>query len=226
MPKPSASARSAGGRRVPAKKNRPFWKKAGWSKPPTKLNDINLNIHLLTILANGESDSRAYDAIREYEIENGFEKEYLINYARHSADTEVQFDREKVNTSADNGSFHAWIRKADGTIRDPHFPEYDTLVKMPNCDASQKVYHEWTPEQQEAKLKNSIPRIMKNIRANMEANDKTMEYICQRMVNRPAFRSCIINAFAYKYTHPDSEIVIGNMGFRNRKTPHLIWWEY
>jgi hypothetical protein len=224
----STSARSVGGRRVAnSKKSVPFWKKIGFDAPPKGFDPV-IALGSLNALTNadGGATPKTYKQLTQYELENGIPAGKMVNFVRHAGCLKTKFAMEGVNTSADNGTFHAWIRRPDGTIYDPHFEEYEDLAEMPNCDALQKVYHEWSPAQQKEKLTNSIPRIMRNIRANMEANGMTMREIAEVFCERPGFRSCIINAYCYKLIHPDSEIVIGHMGFRNKKTPEIVWWEY
>lgn len=226
---PSAkSAKNAGGRRVAkSKKSIPFWKKVGFDPPPKTFDPIMAMsaVKALTGLV-ATKDAFTYQKLTQFEIDNNIPSGKLVNFVRHAGKPESQFAMEGVNTSCDNGVFHAWVRRPDGTIYDPHFPEYDSMAEMSNCDASQKVYHEWTSAQQKEKLNNSIPRIMTNIRKNMETNGMTMKEVAEFFCESPGFRSCIINAYCYKLIHPDSEIVIGHMGWRNIKTPDIVWWEY
>ena len=222
------ATRTAGGRRIPTKKRKkatPLWELAGFPPPPSK-NSTNAMLACAAVLvADRDKKIPTATLLRKAEIDNNLEEDTLLNIIRHKVQPSM-WDREPVNTDGDNGVFHAWIRKADGSIIDPHFPTYDLQAKMMNCNPHDKAYHEWTEEQQKEKLSNSIPRIMRNIRKNMEDNGLTQKEIAQIFVDKPAFRSCIINAFCYKIIHPDAEIVIGNMGYRNFKTPSLIWWEY
>ena len=224
MNAPSRSKRSS-------KKSIPFWKQIGWDAPPNDRGSVEFaELGMKAIVALSNAGSATYDALRQYEIDNGLPDGKLINWVRHSQGNSRslghRFAKEPINTSASGMCFHAWIRKPDGSIHDPHFKEYELMMKMPNCDANEKVYDEWSPSQQKEKLRNEMPSLIDTMKLNMDENNQTKKEIAEFLIANPQYRACIFNAFCYKIIHPECEIVIGHMGFRNKKTPSIIWWEY
>lgn len=217
-------------RSTPSKKSVPFWKQIGWDAPPKGKGSQEYcmnGIRAASAVASDMSGDDIYETLRQYEMDNDLTDGSLVNWVRHSQGNSIRrFAKEPIDTSANGMCFHAWIRKPDGSIHDPHFKEYDWMMKMPNCDANEKVYDEWSPTQQKEKLRNEMPSLIDVMKDNREINNSTNTEIAEFLIANPQYRACIFNAFCYKIIHPDCEIVIGNMGFRNKKTPSIIWWEY
>lgn len=217
-------------RSTPSKKSVPFWKQIGWDAPPKGKGSQEYcmnGIRAASAVASDMSGDDIYETLRQYEMDNDLTDGSLVNWVRHSqGNSRHRFAKEPIDTSANGMCFHAWIRKPDGSIHDPHFVEYDYMMKMPNCDANEKVYEEWSPTQQKEKLRNEMPSLIDTMKINMEEHNETKKHIAEVLIANPQYRACIFNAFCYKIIHPDCEIVIGHMGFRNKKTPSIIWWEY
>lgn len=193
----------------------------GWT--PQKI--INIITPLASIEEEAEGELCLYDELRKLEIHHKVPKELFVKFVRNM-NPNGRWVKREVNTDHDNGSFHMWLEDEDGTIIDPHFPQYDKLCKMPACDPQQKVYVKWSEEQIAEKLRNLIPWIMETIRGNAERNGVPKELIIATIATSPQFRGCPVNAWCMKVLRPELKVCIGNMGFRSIEHRDKIWWEY
>lgn len=185
-------------------------------------------INLLSSLPDEDGVVSIYDKIIELEEREKIPRESLVCFVRNMNEMggRTRWNRAPPETGKDDGSFHCWLEDKDGMIIDPHFKEYDDIMKMPRCNSREKVYIEWTPEQQKEKLKNLIPDILENINKNAKQNGVPKEVIMTIMAGNPGWRACCVNAWCIKYLRPELRLVIGNMGFRHRDNPNRVWWEY
>jgi hypothetical protein len=142
----------------------------------------------------------------------------------------VRWGREPIDTSAEGVAFHMWIEDEEGNIHDPHFEEYDNLMFLHNCDGSQKVYAEWSAEQQKEKLKNLLPSVMFAINNDLATKTKRTQEEKQEFIEflstTGMFACCPLNAMAKKRLNPTWTIKIGSLGFRSIEDPEKIFWEY
>ena len=185
-------------------------------------------LQLLQTLPEEDGTICIYDKIREIEEREKLPFESLIKFVRklHEAQGTMRWEKEPISTQSGNGSFHCWLEDKDGMIIDPHFKEYDDMMKMPRCNGRAKVYEEWSPKQQKEKLKNLIPEVMENIEENATRNNIPKEAVMAIIAANPGFRACPLNAWCMKSIRPELRFVIGNMGFRSRDDPNKVWWEY
>ena len=185
-------------------------------------------IHLLSTLPEEDGGVCIYDKIIELEEREKLPRECLVKVVRHMNEVSgrARWKRSPPETATGDGSFHCWLEDADGMIIDPHFKEYDDMMKMAHCNSRAKVYVEWTDEQQKEKLKNLLPDIMENINENAKRNGIPKRFVMAIMAGNPGFRACCVNAWSMKSLRPELRFVIGNMGFRSKDDPNRVWWEY
>lgn len=178
------------------------------------------------MIADQTEPYNTYDTIRAFEVVNGVEPETYINQIRALHEGRGRWEKKAPDLSYDGGAFHAWLEDADGNIIDPHFPQYDGMMKMPNCDPHQKVYSEWSTADQIVKLKHLIRRSKEIVNRNMVVNGLSEQEVINILAHNPIFRCCHQNAYTMKCLRPELKYKIGNMGFRSRDDPNKIWWEY
>tara|TARA_R110002153_G_C13238153_1_gene490480 strand:+ start:408 stop:1142 length:735 start_codon:yes stop_codon:yes gene_type:complete len=185
-------------------------------------------IHLISSLPDEDGVMCIYDKLIELEEREKLPCECLVKFVRNMNEVSgrARWKRAPPETATGDGSFHCWLEDADGMIIDHHFKEYDDMMKMARCNSKQKVYVEWTDEQQKEKLKNLLPDIMENINENAKRNGIPKRAVMALMARNPGFRACCVNAWSIKSLRPELRFVIGNMGFRSRDDPNKVWWEY
>ena len=214
-------------------------------------------IHLISSLPDEDGVMCIYDKLIELEEREKLPCECLVKFVRNMNEVSgrARWKRAPPETATGDGSFHCWLEDADGMIIDHHFKEYDDMMKMARCNSKQKVYVEWTDEQQKEKLKNLLPDIMENINENAKRNG--IEFTIKSTdIPGVKIRETIKEGLGRKYTswkaieypkvcpifgfdldwgmngrqhnslRPELRFVIGNMGFRSRDDPNKVWWEY
>lgn len=129
-----------------------------------------------------------------------------------------------VNTMTSPADIHCWVRLPDGSVHDPEFKNYKTIRDINGC-SEQKVLQPFTSATQENLWKRVlVPQISKQIMAT-----RAPESFLDEIYARPVFGYCYTNAFAYvtnKNTPPGADLVIGRCGWRSKRDPSVIHWEY
>ena len=182
--------------------------------------------HLVSVIHSlPEKGGALYRELLKIEEHFGVDKEYLVRFVRRKSSG--RWARDPVNTDAEDGAFHCWLVDEEGVIEDPHFKAYEEAMLMPNCDANQKVYSEWTEEEQRTKLFNLLPGMIARFKENGDRLGWSVAATMKFHSEHPRELCCPMNAWAIKAQNPKRwTIKIGNLGFRSKDNHRKIWWEY
>ena len=101
---------------------------------------------------------------------------------------------------------HTWIETNDGSIIDPHFPCYDNICVLQNCDNSVTYYLSDPSKLGEIAmfLKDYIDNVLPKKHTNHTSQEILLEYY-----NNPKPFECHMNTYAYKYFNKHCKICVG-----------------
>ena len=118
---------------------------------------------------------------------------------------------------------HAWIEMPDGSIRDWAFHRYDIIKNIWNCN--DRAYYYPNPTEYQVPFRKIIKRMVKAAKKYCPEEFPNAEAVFKDFYLCPKAGHCFMNAYAYKYFHPEVKLMIGSMGWEKKRTG-TIYWEF
>lgn len=112
--------------------------------------------------------------------------------------------------------YHCWVKRKDGSIYDPYFPEYDMIKSIQNIKPNAKQHY--LPIEDKQEFDSMWTWIFEH-----SIKPKLKQNTLQEFRNEPKFSYCWLNAYAYHIVNDHSKIEIGKMGWEKDDG---IWWEF
>ena len=129
---------------------------------------------------------------------------------------------------------HAWCEDVEGNVvYDPCFKWYDYICNLHGCAKKKKRHYKVQANMKETVLKIVKSHIKEGKQIGLWKDFKSgMEFWRDFLEGEDEFEDkengegkCFINAYCYKYFHPEVKLMIGSMGFEKDKS-NEVWWEY
>lgn len=123
---------------------------------------------------------------------------------------------------------HVWVTHEDGTIYDPWFDEYNTIVSTHNCHPER--FYKATKGKLKKDLWEFAMKVAKTgevwnkkVKPGLDSGIPLLE-ILKDIKENPTVNNCTWNAYAYHKVHPEkTKICIGSMGWKKKATGDVYW---
>jgi hypothetical protein len=138
-----------------------------------------------------------------------------------SAEMLDTLESDTMGTGLNPYDYHCWVLDLNThTIIDPFFEEYLKIQEIKQC-TGKAVYQSFSP-----KITQDIFRQVMTyaIKPNIPDREAYVSVVA-RMLKRPQFGWCHLNAYARQQETPGRVLMIGRLGWR-RSVNHEIYWEF